>query len=381
MPLCAPLGDNGDGDAAESLEERAAIQGEDGDGELEPLLILKRRRVADMVANRLEPVIDHLVTRKATTLLSSAGGTGKTCALLQLAVQASLDLPVWDSIELMPHGPKWLYANAEDQLPIIDYWLGRILPKYDLQESPIDLFPICETRSGEFLLTPTNTRRLVELINAEQYDGVIIDTAISVLSLPLGGKFIDPLAIRGWLRGAFGLLQRETRAGFIMAVHDNRAGEAASGTADWRNFARLVLHLETAGRNAGETILTLKHIKGNLGKPFKQMVLSRCPRTLTARVTEFDWGDTSGTDRPATQEGIDDLLARIVRAEIVPLASEERTRIKVEAHLCRRTREHGIKRSEIRDFLRTAVTTENRKIGRTWADVVTGVSTPDSEAP
>ncbi len=382
MPVCAALGDNGDGDAAESLAERAAIQGEDDDGAgLEPLLILKRRRVVDMVANRLEPVVDHIATRKAATLVSSAGGTGKTCALLQVAIEGSQKLPIFGSSELVPHGERWLYFNAEDQQPAIDYWLAKLLSHYDLQESPVDLFPACETARGEFLFTPANCERLATRINAERYDGVIVDTAIAVLDLPSGAKFIDPLAIRTWWRRTGGLLLRETNAALIIAAHDNRAGEPVSGTADWRNFARLVLHLETVGKNAGQTLLTLKHVKGNLGRPFKQIALSRCPRTLTSRVTQFDWGDDRGADRPATPQDVDDLLARTLRAEIIQLPSEERTKDKVEAQLYRRTREHGIKRTEVRDFIKTSVTTEERKIGRTIGMVVTGVRTPESEAP
>jgi len=196
---------------------------EDVDPE-ESILILKRRSLNVMAANQPESVIAGLATRRTTTLLSSAGGTGKTCLLTQAAIESSQDRPVWGNAEFHSNGPRrWLYMNAEDSLQSIDYWLARILARYDLQECPVDIMPVCETKTGEFLFSSDNAQSLARRINAERYDGLIIDTGIAVMTP--GTRFIDPLSIRGWLRSSVGILQRETQAAIIVAVHDRKGSQ------------------------------------------------------------------------------------------------------------------------------------------------------------
>lgn len=356
--------------------EREAIQnehidaGEDGQAEQNPILILKKRRLVDMVANQPVPVIDGLATRKTTTLVSAAGGTGKTTLILQAAVEASIGVPIWGCADLQPRGSRWLYVNAEDALQGLDYWLGRILPKYDLQECPVDLFPVCETESGEFLLTPGNAVRLAQVINAGEYDGVIFDTGISML-VP-GTKIIDPLAIRTWLRGSMGHIQRHTNAAIVVAVHDNKAGQAVSGTSDWLAFARLALHLESGGQDGENAVLTLKTIKANLRWPYQKFTLLRDPRSLTSNVASIERIEDSG-GTPKTTEQVDELLAKLVRTDIISLPSEQRTTKATEARLFHLVREQGLSRQAVRDFISRRVRTESRKLGRTYANVVTGL--------
>ena len=351
---------------------------EDVDPE-ESILILKRRSLNVMAANQPESVIAGLATRRTTTLLSSAGGTGKTCLLTQAAIESSQDRPVWGNAEFHSNGPRrWLYMNAEDSLQSIDYWLARILARYDLQECPVDIMPVCETKTGEFLFSSDNAQSLARRINAERYDGLIIDTGIAVMTP--GTRFIDPLSIRGWLRSSVGILQRETQAAIIVAVHDNKAGQPVSGTADWLSFARLALHLETAGQSGRETTLTLTTIKANLRWPYKKITLVRDPHSLTATVAAIERvGDLDAT--PSTPQDVNALLTKIVRNQIIPLPSEERTSRRVEALVYEKARNSRIKRQTVRDFLDNHVVFEERPFGRTRGMVAVGIRDYAEETP
>jgi hypothetical protein len=361
-----------DGLDPEALAERQAIQAESQDADSEPeILILKDRPLVTMQSNQPDPVIPGLAIRRNSTLISSAGGTGKTCMMLQAGIESELGLPVWGCEDFAStNRHRWLYVNGEDSLQNIDYWLSRLLLKYELNTCPVDLFPICETQAGQFILTSTNAARLAGAINAGPYDGLIIDTGIAVM--PPGIKFIDPIAIRAWLRSTLGLIQRQTNASIIMGVHDNKAGQPVSGTADWSSFSRLALHLETAEESADGTTLTVTKIKANLRWPYRKFTLLRDPHTLTCTVSAIDRiGDH--TAAPTSPAEVARLLARIVRNEIMPLPSEQRTKQAVIATLCQRTHEQRITRQQVRDFAETQLETTERKLGRTYAKVVTGI--------
>jgi len=57
----------------------------------------------------------------------------------------------------------------------------------------------------------------------------------------------------------------------------------------------------------------------------------------------------------------------------MPLPSEQRTKQAVIATLCQRTHEQRITRQQVRDFAETQLETTERKLGRTYAKVVTGI--------
>lgn len=336
-----------------------------------PLLIHKRRPLVDCQGNQLQQVIRNLAYRKLTTIVSSAGGTGKSTTSQQLAVEMELGLPIFGCDELIPYGRRVLYLNAEDQLQAIDFWLSRILPHYDLAAVPFDIFPVCETESGEFPLTGFNVDRLIDLINAEQYDLLIIDTAIGVLPDDVP-DLINATHIRRFLRRSCGAIQRQTNCAILMLAHDNRAKQALSGTVDWANFGRLVLHLEETNRANGKATLNLTHVKDNVGFPYRKLTLTRDLQTLTSTVTDIERrGDEKGT--VAGPEDIDRLLARLVRFEVMSLAAQHRTKEAVIALLFRHASPHGVRRQQVRDFFSTKIRTEDRKIGRTNAIVVTGL--------
>lgn len=354
-------------------EERAGMRGEYPDTgsdfeepppdaeEPEPLSILTGRTLEDVRAKQPEDVIQgRLAVRENTTAMSSKGGDGKTTLMVQQLIEGSLQEPVWGVEDFRPtKATRGLYVNAEDSIRNTNYTLGRILPAYGLKRVPYDELLIAEN-GGRFVLTPLNAALLAKRINEEGYDLVVFDPAISFL--PTGIKFIDPAAIRGFLNDGLGVLQRETRAALWLNHHDNKAGDALSGPADWGNFTRLALHLERGDRDGTITVTT---VKTNLGYRFKKITLERDPETGRATAIEIErFGDRSA--KPTSLDDVNKALAQLVRMEIIPLPSEERTKNAVIPKLHEKAARDDLKisRDRVRDFVNAHCRFEERKIGR-----------------
>ncbi len=358
-------------------EERAGMREEFPDAELDEapevpaIHILSGRTIADVRTNQPEQAIrGGLAVRKITTGVSGGGGLGKTTLAAQALIEGSLELPVWGVEEFRPvRSLRALYVNGEDSLPTINYVLGRLLPAYGLDHVPFDEFIIAEN-GGRFVLTPSNALALAERINAESYDLVKFDPAISFL--PTGIKFIDPGAIRAFLNDGLGVLQRETNAALWLSHHDNKAGQALSGPADWGNFCRLALHLER-GDTDGQ--LTLTTVKTNLGYRFKKITLERDPDTGRATAVNVErFGDRSKQSPDA--DDIIGTLAKIVRMEILPLPSEQRTKWAVIETLQRKIKDAKLKisRDAIRGFASSHLRCEERPMAHgKSAKIVIGV--------
>jgi hypothetical protein len=231
--------------------------------------------------------------------------------------------------------------------------------------------PAKEAPGGNFVLSDPAIAWLIEVITAGAYDVLMIDTAISVMELPSGGNaYIDPLAIRGWLRRSAGAIERYTDAAVALAVHDSKDGKAASGPADWRNFARLVLQLEAGERDG---LLTLNTIKGNLGFPYRELTLDRDFRTLTATFTtgtQMGRGQTGSV--PRTADEITAVLTDLYNQHVRLLTPDRRLKESVEAILVPLAGDLHIARPKVRDFIRSAIRFEDRP-GRGNSKVAVGL--------
>ncbi len=339
--------------------------------EKRPLNIIKARPLAAMRANQPVAWIDGLLYPKTVTAVSSVGGTGKTTINTQILCEYSQDKPILGIEELRPRGKtrRSLYVNGEDHLATLDYLQAPVVTAHGLDALPFDLFPIQESEDG-FVLTPANSRRLAEYVVDEGIEIVAFDPVVSLL--PEGIKIIDPPAVRAWQRSTLGLVQK-TGAAVLLYAHDNKAGQAFSGTVDFSNFARLALHFQAAGYTPEGDLLTLTTVKTNLSWRFSKLTLLRDPHTRCCRVTNIERMGQTGRGKvndPAERKRI---LARIVRNTIVPLPSEQRTKVAVQALLADQTAEHGISRQEIRDFVTTCVTFDERKVGRVVQHIVNGI--------
>jgi hypothetical protein len=349
--------------------------GDGADADAASIEIVKGRTLAEVQANQPQNVIGgRLAVRQNTTALSSVGGTGKTFLTIQAMIEAEFGLPIWGIEDFTPVRPlHCLYVNAEDSQANIDYILGRLLPAYGLDHCPFDLFTIkAKSTSGRrprFILTSVNATALAQRIVAEGYDLDAFDPAISFL--PPGIKFIDPGAIRNFLEDSLGILQYETTAAHLLNHHDNKGGEALSGPADWGNFCRLALHLERGERDGH---LTLTTVKSNLGYRFKQITLERDPETGRVTAVELNrYGDRS--KQPTSAEEIVRTLAKIVRSEIIPLPSEQRTKWAVIEVLYRKAIEKKLKitKDAIKGFANSHLQYDDRQLGKTKAKIVVGV--------
>lgn len=328
------------------------------------ITILSGRTLADIRRDQPEEVIaGGLAVRRNTTAMSSMGGTGKTTLIVQGAIEATQGLPLFGVEDFRPIGAvRALYVNAEDSLANLNYTLARMLPSYELDRVPYDEFVIAAC-GGQFVLDPLNARALAERIRVEGYSLVALDPAISFL--PPGIKFIDPGAIREFLNGGIGHLQRETTAAYWLSHHDNKAGAALSGPADWGNFCRLALHLE---RGDVDGQLTVTTVKANLGYRFKCLTLERDPATGRATAINLErFGDRRG--KVGTVEDARDVLARLFRTNIMSIPSERRTKDALRAALYTMAAPLGVKRQHVRDFADCQVEYEERKIGRNYCKI------------
>lgn len=328
------------------------------------ITILSGRTLDEVVANQPEPIITGgLAVRRNTTMHSGGGGLGKTTLQVQMAIEASLQMSVFGVEEFRPVKPlRVVYINAEDSIRNVNYTLGRLLPAYGLKGVPYDEVIVSE-QGGRMVMDEPTARELARRFNGEGYDFGIYDPAIALL--PPGIKFIDPGAIRDFLHAGIGHLQRETNAAHWLAHHDNKAGVALSGPADWANFARLALHLEP-GELDGQ--LVLQTIKSNLGYRFKKITLERDPATGRATAIDLErFGDRRG--KLGTVDDAIDVLSKLFRTDILCLPSARRTKDAVRAALFSKAAPMGVKRAMVRDFVDSAVEFDERKVGKTWCKI------------
>jgi len=336
--------------------------------------ILSGRTLEDIRQNQPEPVIrGGLAVRRNLVVVSSQGGVGKTTAEEQLLVESSLGMPIFGVEDFRPIRPlRGLYINAEDSIRNLNYTLARLLPSYGLDRVPYDEFVVSEC-GGRFVLDARNARELARRVNGEGYDIVSSDPAISFL--PDDFKFIDPGAVRRHLSEGIGYLQRETNAAWRTLHHDNKAGVALSGPADWANFARLALHLEP-GDVDGQIALTT--IKSNLGYRFKRIVLERDPATGRSTAIELErYGDRA---KPGSSADANTVLSKLFVTDIISLPEERRTKDALRAALFAKASPLGIKRTAVREFVDSRVEYADRKPGRTWCKVAVRLIDDDGES-
>ena len=171
-----------------------------------------------------------------------------------------------------------------------------------------------------------------------------------------GPRIIDPVAVRRWLKLTVGRLQRETNVAVWLVAHQAASGNMVSGSLDWQNFGRLVLHLEH--KPAEGLILTPG--KDNTGFPFARLRLDRDPETLITTVIEAD----RIADR--RRRGANDPMKALSQAmlfQVLSLPEERRTRRAIEPVLFEMVRGDGIKRATVRDFLDSRGSTSLASVG------------------
>lgn len=261
-----------------------------GAGEVRSDLILFRSCVALETIATSQPqfLCGGWLARKLTTILSAAGGTGKSALNLQLALEMStgrslLGHAAWTS----PEPLAVVYLNGEDACEGTNYWLSRYLRAYELQQTPPGFhYRHVSELNPRFLLDADGTDRLIASLEPLRPDVVMLDTAIALL--PPARNNLNPEEIRHRLDISCARIGMNLNCGVLLNTHDNRRGEAVSGPTSWTDFSRLTLHLRRwlgDGRDdmaSGE--LRLSCVKSNFGWPRTAVRLRRDPETLLLRV-------------------------------------------------------------------------------------------------
>lgn len=327
---------------------------------------VRRFTLDDCDRLKLQPIARYLLWRKLTTIITSRGGVGKSRAMVQLVTESSIGRPVWGLPDFAIEGPppKWLVVFGEDPVEMIAGVIRPPLQHYGLSDAPFASLCADDLPNGDLTLSEINIEFLIGLVLDLRIDAVAIDTLVSILPEL---SIIDPVAVRRWLKRTIGRLQRETGVAVLLVTHEAASGNMVSGTLDWQNFGRLVLHLE----NKPAEGLVLTPGKDNTGFPFARIRLDRDPDTLITTVVESD----RIVDRIGRRSGDPfKAMAEVMLFRILPLPIERRMKASIEPELFAAVKDNGIKRQQVRDFINTRIKFEEFKRNRTVAQVAVGLN-------
>jgi hypothetical protein len=318
-------------------------------GEAAPLAYRTGITIEEANSKQIEFLLGELVARGVTTLVSAGGGTGKTCLLMQLALESALGHAPWGLDKFKPNRPlRILYVNGEDEESTTDYWLVRLMTGLGIDVTPDGFAHLTLSGSGVQMMDTCGTARILATARQHGADIVIIDTAISVVSDELS-NYIDPKQTRRFLNTSCGALQR-AGLGVIMAVHDAKDGKIAAGSAAWTNFARLAFQVEIQEKHEDHAILKIdgEH-KANFGWPYGSILLKRPHETLICEPYEILSIEQKKARIKRDAESEDQALRKAYRVMTLSLTQDMRSRSRVVDHLMKSS---GLP----------------RKVVRTWAD-------------
>jgi hypothetical protein len=275
-------------DDADRDVDAAADAGNDAGADL---ITFRSRTALDSIAMaQPEFLCGGWFIRELTTILSAGGGTGKSAANIQLALEMTTGRAPLGHASWCADQPLVVaYVNGEDTVRGTNYWLARYLPAYGLDETPAG-FHYRHTRelTPRLLLDPVGTQQLIESLKPLAPDVVMLDTAIALL--PPARNNLNPEEIRQRLEVSCTTIGMALNCGVLLDAHDNKRGDAASGPTSWTDFSRITLHLrrqrsgerESPDRNE----LELWCHKSNMGWPYETVRLRRDPGTLLLAVEE-----------------------------------------------------------------------------------------------
>ena len=216
-------------------------------------------------------VVDGLFPRGDLTVLAARSGLGKSFLALQCAICVAAGRPVVGQA-VQPGVAVGLFW--EDPAPILRERLINLLSALDLTPQDVESRLILDasnpTDPGRHVLwrdggpTPAFHTLDAELADVPDVALLVVDTA----KLVFRDKIVDTEAVRYFV-GELRALAARRNVAVVLITHVNRQGET-SGTTEWENHARAVVHLKPQGDR-----VRLEVVKTNYAAPVPPLPLAR----------------------------------------------------------------------------------------------------------
>jgi hypothetical protein len=309
--------------------------------------------------------------RGITTLLTGAGGTFKTRAMLQYLFAASLGEAPFGCPLLAPPTPlRCVYIGAEDGRRFFHYLARPLLAgRDDLAELPFDVLLLPDTVPG-FTLSKATARELADFLATVRQargglDCVVLEPMLALMGREYADMMKNPVIARAFFIDCLQPLFAAGTFALITGNHDSKAGAAVTGSADQQNAGRLVLQFRRGEEAAGGLkSVIIEQVKDNVGFRFQEIVLEPDPETLALAWNEaasiYAYGAPTGQHTTSATTPIDPAavmpyLCRLAAQHLTPtlVPAAERTKRRVEQRLTQhatRDGHHGV-RQKVRDCL------------------------------
>lgn len=220
-------------------------------------------------------VVGGMVPDGEVTLLTGAGGVGKTLLAQQLATCVSQGLPFLGRPTTQCKVMLFLCEDSEDELQLrqrdICLHMG-----VDLAE----LSPVMRIASRKFMdnllaiwTSNTGAMRRTKVWEALRDDAVKFGVGLVVVDTiadTFGGNEIDRSHVRQFVQACLGKLAQETGGAVLALGHPSKAGQAiggdgTSGSTAWHASVRSRLYLTHAAKDKTGPVRRLENMKANYG--------------------------------------------------------------------------------------------------------------------
>lgn len=229
--------------------------------------------LADLEHRTPEPVgwvWEGWIPKRYASGVFAEGGTGKSLAMLQLAICRAAQIPYIDG-KVPPPG-RTLLLFCEDDQDIITLRAHKLMARYHLSWDQIkgQVAVLCRVGENNYLMTFNNKDvgsptpfwyQIRDLISEFRPDLFVVDTRSDVFP----GKEIDPGQARQFVQRALTALAQEFDLAAVFLAHVSVSGKASgsglSGTNAWRDTARSQIYLRKERPKAPK--ITVELMKSN----------------------------------------------------------------------------------------------------------------------
>lgn len=220
-------------------------------------------------------IVGGMIPDGEVTLLTGAGGVGKTLLAQQLATCVSQGLPFLGRPTIQSRVMLFLCEDSEDELQLrqrdINLTMGLDL---------VELSPVLRIASRKFMdnllaiwTSNTGAMKRTRVWEALRDDAVAFGAKLVVVDTiadTFGGNEIDRSHVRQFVQACLGKLAQECGGAVLALGHPSKAGQAVggdgtSGSTAWHASVRSRLYLQHAAKDKTGPFRKLQNMKANYG--------------------------------------------------------------------------------------------------------------------
>ncbi len=220
-------------------------------------------------------VVGDMVPDGEVTLLTGAGGVGKTLLAQQLATSVATGLPFLGRPTMQRKVMLFLCEDSEDELQLRQRAIC-LHTGVSLEE----LSPVLRIASRKFMdnllaiwTSSTGAMKRTAVWNALRDDAIAFGAQLIVVDTiadTFGGNEIDRSQVRQFVQACLGKLAQETNGAVLALGHPSKAGQAVggdgtSGSTAWHASVRSRLYLQHAAKDKTGPVRRLENMKANYG--------------------------------------------------------------------------------------------------------------------